>query len=106
MAGITEAPWYLGLLVLLGAMLLCGLVGFTIERLAYKPLRNAPRLNVLITAIGVSLFLQNVGQLPGVFGTKPRALQCCSCLTPSPGFTIGQVHKVNGAGRGRGWARR
>ena len=41
----------------------CGTLGFTIERLAYRPLRKAPRLNVLITAIGVSLFLQNVGQL-------------------------------------------
>jgi branched-subunit amino acid ABC-type transport system permease component len=44
-------------------MILCGLIGFTIERLAYRPIRKAPRLNALITAIGVSLFLQNVGQL-------------------------------------------
>ena len=56
-------PWDLGVAVLLGSMLVCGIVGFTIERLAYRPLRNAPRLNVLITAIGVSLLLENVGQL-------------------------------------------
>ena len=53
-----------GLLLL--TMAACALVGFLIERLAYRPLRKAPRLNVLITAIGVSLFIENVGQL--VFG--------------------------------------
>jgi Branched-chain amino acid ABC-type transport system, permease components len=52
-------------------MVTCGLVGFCVERLAYKPLRNAPRLNVLITAIGVSLFLQNLGQTKWMFGTRP-----------------------------------
>ena len=51
-------------------MLLCGLIGFVIERLAYRPLRQAPRLNVLITAIGVSLLLQNVGQLE--FRVRPK----------------------------------
>ena len=63
--GVTPsaAPWWAGLLVLLLAMLTCALIGFAIERLAYRPLRSAPRLNVLITAIGVSLFLQNFGQL-------------------------------------------
>jgi len=54
------------------AMAACGVIGFVIERLAYKPLRRAPRLNVLITAIGVSLFLQNVGQLQFMFGTSPE----------------------------------
>ena len=52
----------------------CGLIGFTIERLAYRPLRQAPRLNVLITAIGVSLLLQNVGQLNFVFGPSPQKM--------------------------------
>src|SRR5580704_698666 len=47
-----------------------GLLGLTIERLAYRPLRNAPKLNVLITAIGVSLFLQFSGQV--VFGADPK----------------------------------
>lgn len=67
-------PWWAGVLILVTAMALCGLVGFTIERLAYKPLRNVPRLNVLITAIGVSLLLQNVGQLDVVFGTRPQRM--------------------------------
>src|SRR5258705_7898011 len=55
-------PWYVGPLVLVLAMVSCGVVGFLIEWLAYRPLRQAPRINVLITAIGVSLFLQNIGQ--------------------------------------------
>jgi branched-chain amino acid transport system permease protein len=63
--------WYVGLAVLVGTMLFCGLVGFVIERVAYKPLRSAPRLNVLITAIGVSLLLQNIGQQPWAFGPNP-----------------------------------
>src|SRR5262245_13012751 len=61
-------------LILLCAMLTCGLVGFTLERVAYKPLRSAPRLNVLITAIGVSLLLQNTGQLEHMFGTRPTRM--------------------------------
>lgn len=61
-------------LVIPTAMLVCGLLAWVIQRLAYAPLRDAPRLNVLITAIGVSLLLQNVGQLPWVFGTDPRPM--------------------------------
>ena len=45
------------------AMLLCTMLGILVERLAYKPLRQAPSLAVLITAIGVSYFLQNSAQL-------------------------------------------
>src|SRR5919112_5003950 len=43
------------------AMVACGLLGVGIERVAYKPLRNSPRLAVLITAIGMSFILQNLG---------------------------------------------
>ena len=60
--------------VLIAAMATCGALGFTIERLAYRPLRSAPRLNVLITAIGVSLLLQNTGQLKIFFGTQPQRM--------------------------------
>jgi branched-chain amino acid transport system permease protein len=49
------------LLALVVAMLACGLINVGIERVAYKPLRNSPRLAVLITAIGMSFVLQNVG---------------------------------------------
>ena len=44
--------------VILGSMAFCVCVGLTVERIAYRPLRSAPRLNVLITAIGVSLLLR------------------------------------------------
>lgn len=83
----TSAPAYGLPAVMLVSMLVCGVLGFAIESLAYRPLRRAPRLNVLITAIGVSLFLQNLGQLEhvkigwrrfegvgfefGFFGTQP-----------------------------------
>jgi branched-chain amino acid transport system permease protein len=43
------------------AMVACGVLGVGIERVAYKPLRNSPRLAVLITAIGMSFILQNLG---------------------------------------------
>lgn len=59
------SPWWVGVCVLLLAIAVCATMGYLIERFAYRPLRKAPRLNVLITAIGVSLLLQNVGQLPG-----------------------------------------
>ncbi|MDR0862335.1 MAG: branched-chain amino acid ABC transporter permease [Oscillospiraceae bacterium] len=55
-----ELPVVLGVLV---AMLVCTLLGVIIERLAYKPLRSASSLAVLITAIGMSYFLQNAAQL-------------------------------------------
>ena len=65
------------LLVTLFAMLVCGCLGFVIERLAYRPLRGSPRLNSLITAIGVSFFLEYGGQYlygpnPRVFGVLPH----------------------------------
>lgn len=59
-----------GMLVI--AMAACASLGFVIERFAYRPLRSAPRLNSLITAIGISLFLGSAFQLPRVFGASPR----------------------------------
>lgn len=57
-------------LLFLGAMTACALLGMIIERFAYRPLRNSSRLAALITAIGVSLLLQNGGQM--VFGANPK----------------------------------
>ena len=81
-AGFYVGPWilrasglgpsYAGVaLVLLAAMLVCALIGIIIERLCYRPLRDRPRIIVLITAIGVSLLLENGGQL--VFGADPKS---------------------------------
>ncbi len=59
-----------GLLVLLISMLICAILGIVIEKLAYRPLRQRPKLTVLITAIGVSLFLEYAGQK--FFGANPQ----------------------------------
>ncbi len=69
-----DLPPWAAPVVLLCAMAACGCTGLLIERFAYKPLRNAPRINVLITAIGVSLLLQNTGQLPMIFGPYPKSM--------------------------------
>lgn len=68
--GITNAsqlglPALVGVLMLacLISMLVCAVLGVVIERIAYRPLRNAPRLAPLISAIGVSLILEDVGKL-------------------------------------------
>jgi branched-chain amino acid transport system permease protein len=62
----------MALVVMCGTMAGCALLGLVIERFAYRPLRRAPRLTALITAIGVSLLLENVIQHPRVFGPDPR----------------------------------
>ena len=59
-----------GMIVMFLAMIVCSLLGVTIEKVAYKPLRAQPKLTVLITAIGVSLFLEYGGQL--LFGPDPK----------------------------------
>ncbi len=51
------------LVACLGSMLICSALGVLIERIAYRPLRNAPRLAPLISAIGVSLILEDLGKL-------------------------------------------
>jgi branched-chain amino acid transport system permease protein len=59
-AGLTSYSLSLTLvLTFLLSVIFCSAYGFTIEKIAYKPLRNAPRLSPLISAIGVSIFLQN-----------------------------------------------
>jgi branched-chain amino acid transport system permease protein len=58
--GLTSYSLSLALiLTFVLSILFCSSYGFTIEKIAYKPLRNAPRLSPLISAIGVSIFLQN-----------------------------------------------
>ena len=57
---------------LIVAMVFCGILGIAIERLAYRPLRSAPRLNSLITAIAVELILQNMMRVLPFVGPDPR----------------------------------
>ncbi len=73
-------PWYLALLI---AMVLCAVLGTVIEGLAYKPLRSAPKLAVLITAIGVSYFLQNAALL--IWGANPKVYPALFQFTDSEG---------------------
>lgn len=70
--------------VLLVSMVACGLVGMVIERAAYRPVRRSPRLTALITAIGVSLLLENGGIL--VFGANPRFFPQ---IVPSQNISLG-----------------
>jgi branched-chain amino acid transport system permease protein len=74
------------LVVMLGAMLVCAIVGVIIERFAYRPVRRAARLTLLITAIGVSLFIENGAQL--VFGPDPKFFPS---LAPRADFLVGGV---------------
>ena len=66
-AGRFGLPSVVGVLL---AVVVCTVLGVVIERLAYKPLRQAPSLAVLITAIGVSYFLQNGAQILWGAATK------------------------------------
>lgn len=67
-------------LSVLAAMFVCTLLGMTIERLAYKPLRSAPSLAVLITAIGMSYFLQNLALL--IWGSNPKSFMSIISFGP------------------------
>jgi branched-chain amino acid transport system permease protein len=70
--GITWVP--LALVVMLAAsMLFTSVYGWTVERIAYRPLRNSPRLAPLISAIGMSIFLQNYMQI--LQGARSKPLQ-------------------------------
>jgi len=70
MAGITWVPLAL-VIVLVVSMVLTAIYGWTLERVAYRPLRRSPRLAALITAIGMSIFLQNYVQLLQSARNKP-----------------------------------
>jgi branched-chain amino acid transport system permease protein len=75
------------LLVFVVTMLIMGVVGVVIERFAYRPLRHAPRLAPLITAIGVSFILQNVAQI--LFGPAPVVVP--QLINIESSFAIGGV---------------
>ncbi|MCI1665087.1 MAG: branched-chain amino acid ABC transporter permease [Atopobiaceae bacterium] len=85
------AMGYLGLSPILAVLLSivgCTVLGIVIERLAYKPLRNAPSLDVLITAIGVSYFLENAALL--IWKSDPKSFTSVVDL-PSLSLFDGQL---------------
>lgn len=86
--GLDQRPGVGALIVILiAAVVTCSLLGVTIERLAYRPLRKSPKLNILITAIGVSLLLQYSGQV--IFGADPKLFP--EVIKDVTVFTIGGV---------------
>ena len=74
-------------LCILLTIVFCAVLGITVERIAYKPLRKAPSLAVLITAIGVSYFLQNVALL--IFKATPIPF---GSIIHVPNVEIGGIH--------------
>jgi branched-chain amino acid transport system permease protein len=72
--------------IMAGSMIFCGVVGVVIERVAYRRLRNAPRVAPLITAIGVSFILENIMQLWQ--GPSPVPIPT---FIPDPSIVIGGV---------------
>jgi branched-chain amino acid transport system permease protein len=77
-------PRALGIMLL--SMVVCGLLGVVIERFAYRPVRRAAKMTSLITAIGVSLLLENGGQL--LFGADPKFFPSTA---PHREFNVGGV---------------
>jgi branched-chain amino acid transport system permease protein len=73
-------------LVMLGSVAACAALGLVIERFAYRPVRHASKMTSLITAIGVSLLLENLAQL--VFGATPQSVRS---VAPSFVFPLGEV---------------
>src|SRR5262245_15781200 len=69
LAGSSLPPFAVVAAGLLCAVPVCMAVGFTMERIAYRPLRGAPRLAPLITAIGISIILQQVALM--IFSRNP-----------------------------------
>jgi len=66
--------WMVLLISMLCAMVICAALNFTIEKVAYRPLRNAPRLAPLITAMGMSLMLQTLAMIIWKPNPKPYPL--------------------------------
>ena len=76
--------WVLLLISLIAAIVVCTTLNFVIEKIAYRPLRSAPRLAPLITAMGMSLLLQTLAMIIWKPSTKPYPI-----LLPSEPFYIG-----------------
>ena len=79
----TMPGWLLLLLSLVAAIIVCAALNFTIEKIAYRPLRNAPRLAPLITAMGMSLLLQTLAMIIWKPNYKPYPI-----LLPSEPFDV------------------
>ena len=84
LAGSGMPGWLIMLISLLCAIVICAALNFSIEKIAYRPLRNAPRLAPLITAMGMSLLLQTLAMIIWKPNPKPYPL-----LLPTEPLQIG-----------------
>ena len=87
--GLRIPVWLLVAIMFVSAAVLVGFLGVAIERFAYRPLRNAPRIAPLITAIGISFFLENAALL--LFGAQFRIYNTPDFISFSSGIQIGSV---------------
>lgn len=76
-------PWWLAVVI---SIVVCAVLGVVMEKVAYKPLRNASRISLLITAIGISYLLQNAFQL--IFGANPQPYHAFITL---PALNLGGI---------------
>ncbi len=76
-------PWWLAVII---SIVACAVLGVVMEKVAYKPLRNASRISLLITAIGISYLLQNAFQL--IFGANPQPYHAFITL---PALSLGGI---------------
>ena len=76
-------PWWLAVII---SIVACAVLGVVMEKVAYKPLRNASRISLLITAIGISSLLQNLFQL--IFGANPQPYHAFITL---PALNLGGI---------------
>jgi len=83
---LNAYPWLSVIIAFAAGMSFAAVCGFFLERIAYRPLRGAPRLIPLISAIGASIFLQNAAQL--IFGPKRRIYINPEILSRSTGWTF------------------
>ncbi|HHU69732.1 MAG TPA: branched-chain amino acid ABC transporter permease [Thermoanaerobacterales bacterium] len=81
---IFSMPWWLAFIF---SIILTSLLGMGIEKVAYKPLRDSPRISILISAIGVSFLIQNLSLV--IFGGRPKAFCQPSIFTKM--VTFGNV---------------
>lgn len=79
-----QIPWYISLIIVCVGTVLLGIV---IEKVAYKPLRSAPRMSIMISAIGVSYFLQNLATY--LFSALPKSYPDIAFLNKT--ITMGEI---------------
>ena len=90
LAGVGLPGWLLLAISLVAAVIVCAALNFAIEKIAYRPLRNAPRLAPLITAMGMSLLLQTLAMIIWQPSTKPYP----NLLPSEPIFIGGAVINI------------